>query len=144
MTKVLIALDDKAMADVIATACRQFETLEPFEVPRNRLFELLDEDKRQATIIHFNYTREGCGEFASNIRKMDAEIHILCLLDKDHRDRHNRLKIELGIFSFIPLPVDPFELAKRLQRLETHYAPPLMPVQNSVDNSFGDNNSPVS
>ena len=135
MTKVLIAVDDKSMSDVIATACRQFESLDPFEIPRNRLFELLGEndDEVLATIVHFNYSRESSGEFARRVREADAEIEILCLLDKDHRDRHNRAKLEIGVFSFIPLPLDAFELMKRLQRLEAAHTPQLLNVQSSED-----------
>lgn len=135
MIKVLISINDKSMVDVIATACRQFPELEPHEVPLPRIFELLGQGNCEAIIVDFYYKGQGIGEFVKKIREADSSIDILCLLEKDHRDRHNRLKIDLDIFSFIPVPLDAFELAKRLQRLVARRAPLLMPTYKSDESS---------
>lgn len=120
MFKVLVSLDHPVSSDLVCTALAQFPDCSAHPVPPTRLFEVLGDDRNAAVFIDLERVREAPGTLARRVRAVDPTIEVLCLIPRDERELHNRLKLDLGVFSFVPSPIDAFDLAKRIQRLLEH------------------------
>ena len=120
MIKILISLEDKVMTDVVKTAFKQFPNITAYPVPPHKLLELVQEGPYHAVVVDMDNRREQTGGTVSAIRETNTSIEILTLIEEGQKDRFNRLKVDLDIFSCISLPLDPFELARRIVRLEKH------------------------
>lgn len=118
MPTVLVALQDPALRDQIRTALRLFKGIREVTVPRDRLLDLLrDPAVADALILEHQPGRDGNDPFISQIRTLSQSIAIVAVGDRPDRAHFNRAKVELDILSFVPLPLDPFELLHRLHRL---------------------------
>ena len=121
MIRILICIDDARTQDIVRTAFRQFTTISCNPVPRDRLLELISEHDYHGVVLDFVDRTEQTAEMIRSIRGTDANIEILTLVDRQQKDRLNRDKMELGIFSYLPYPIDAFELARKILRLEKHF-----------------------
>jgi hypothetical protein len=123
MATVLIALQDPTLRDQVRAALRLFPSVRAPHVPRNRVREILTEPGvAEALILDHQPDRDGSDPFIAEIRALDREVAILAVTDQADRHHFNRSKMELDIFSFIPLPLDPFDLLHRLHRLTVDIA----------------------
>lgn len=118
MIKVLICLDDKRTTDVVKTAFKQFPSMTAYPVPQHKLMDLLAEPNYHAVVV--DLARNGGEKLLGSMRAANAGIEVMTLIDRNHKERFNRLKVDLGIFSYIATPIDAFELARRIVRLEKH------------------------
>lgn len=121
--QILICLEDATTSDVVVTGLRQFQDLVVHAVPAARMADLAASGEFAAAIIDLERKHERSGDFAREIRDASPDIELLCLVDRERRERHNRSKLELRILSFIPSPIDPFDLARRIQRLRSTLVP---------------------
>jgi DNA-binding NtrC family response regulator len=117
--KILICLEDAATSDIVDTALRQFDDLVGHAVPADRLANLAASGEFAAVFIDLERRHEKNGDLAREVRAASPDIELLCLVDRERRERYNRAKLEIKIFSFIPVPLDPFDLVRRIQRLRT-------------------------
>lgn len=118
MPLVLVALDDPALRDQIQAVFRMFPEVQAITVERDQVPELLrDPDLADAVIVNREKARSGHDPFISNIRSHNRKVKILAVAERPHRERFSRTKLELDVFSFIPLPLDAFDLLRRVHRL---------------------------
>ena len=117
---VLTAIADSVLADQVRTAVRQCADWRPLLVHPSRLVEALSTDAKPAAVIldHPGQDRD-LPHFVEAIRERAPEIEILLLGERTRRKESYRAKLDLGVFSFIPTPLDPFDLARRLHRLRS-------------------------
>lgn len=121
--QVLICLEDPPTSDIVVTGLRQFTDLVVHAVPAARMADLAASGEFAAAIVDLERRHERSSDFAREIRAAAPDIALLCLVDRERRERYNRAKLELKIFSFIPSPIDPFDLARRIQRLRAALVP---------------------
>lgn len=99
-------------------AVRNFPDLRPVSVPAEHLLEVLAEDHGAAALLlDYQGTGSKPDPVVAQIREMHPELTILVVGKRAQRERSHRARMEQEIFSFIPLPLDPFDLARRLHRL---------------------------
>ena len=120
MKKVLISLEDRRLADVVKTAFKQFPGLAAFPVPPESLVDVLREGGYQAVVCDLHAGGAPANEFLAEIRETAPDVAILALVDQRQRERFNKVKMDFDIFSCLSLPLDPFELGRRILRLESH------------------------
>jgi CheY-like chemotaxis protein len=120
MFRALICLEDKLTADVVKTAFKQFPSMTAYPIPRENALEHVGDGQYQVVVVDLDNDGICDPDFVAELRAANPQIEILALIDRDHKERFNRLKVELGLFSCVPMPLDPFELARRLMRLEKH------------------------
>jgi len=118
MKTVLVALLDPGLGDQIKAGIRNFAGLRPVAVARDQLLEVAGENcNASAVILDHDEKRGHSAELLGRLRHLAPELTILTAGPRAQRESLQRLKLELDIFSFIPLPLDPFDLARRLNRL---------------------------
>lgn len=110
------------MSDVITTAFRQSSSVTTHTVPVDRLLEVVRDPDYQAVVLEIDGTTKGRVELAEAVRRENPAIEILALMDREQKEKFNRLKVDLGLFGYVLLPLDPFELARRVLRLEQSLA----------------------
>jgi len=116
MQTVFVALEDPALRDQVKTCIRNFDNLRAVAVPPDRLLDLLREEHHaSALIVEF----KGTGSKA----EFDKSLTVLVLGKRTQRERSHRIRMHQDIYSFIPVPLDPFDLARRLARLAEDLAP---------------------
>lgn len=120
MYRALIAIDDNPTADVVKTAFKQSSSMTAHTVPTNRLIELAHDPDYHVAVLELDGSRRGGSELAAELRRINRDIEILALIEREQKDRFNRLKVDLGLFAYVPCPLDAFELVKRVLRLEQH------------------------
>ena len=118
MIKVLISLRDAIQSDIVKTAFKQFPAMATYPVPRPRLLGLACEDDIDAVVVDIGKGEEKEGGFIDRLRDHCPNTEIFVLAEPAMRERMNRLKLSHGIFTVVPLPIDAFDLAKRIARLE--------------------------
>ncbi len=100
------------------TCIRCFAGLRAVTVPVESLIDLLGSDTLAgAVIMDHDGSDPESHERIVQVRRLHKDLLILAAGHRSQRDRLHRLKLELDIFSYIPLPLDPFDLARRLNRL---------------------------
>ena len=119
MTKVLISLRDSILSDVVKTAFKQFPSLSPHPVPRRELIGLAAEDDVDAVVVDVEKGEDMGDGIIRRLRDHCPGTEIFVLAESGLRDRMNKLKVSHSIFTVAPMPIDPFDLAKRIARLET-------------------------
>ena len=82
--------------------------------------EITAEGDYHAVVVDLENDGDQERTWIAQLRQDCPKVEILALVDQRFKDRLNRLKVELGVFSFVPLPLDPFDLARRIVRLEQH------------------------
>ena len=119
MHTVLVALEDSVLREQVQSALRAFRGIRAVAVPRERLHEVLREKRgaAQALIVDHQPVCDGEDFFLAEIRSLDRDIRILVVAERPDRLNFNKAKVDLDILSFIPLPLDPFDLLRRLHRL---------------------------
>ena len=120
MINVLICLNDKTLADVIKTGFQQFPTFKIYTVPPTRLVEVVQRRNHGAVVLDLGEAQKEGGGLVGAVRDANPEIEIMALGERQQKEKFNRLKVDLNIFTCIGLPLDPFELARRIIRLEKH------------------------
>ncbi|MCB9832286.1 MAG: hypothetical protein H6807_07400 [Planctomycetes bacterium] len=118
MTKVLISLRDAILSDVVKTAFKNFPTMATYPVPRSRVVGLAAEDDVDAVVIDIEKGEEHEGGLIDRLRDKAPDVELVVLAEPSLRERMNRLKLSHGIFTVVPLPLDAFDIAKRIVRLE--------------------------
>ena len=120
MHRALIAIEDRLLNDVVKTAFKQSSAIMAHPVPRERLVELVQDPDYHAVVLDLDGAKKSEVDLAGAVRATNPEIEILALMDREQKERFNRLKVDLGLFAYVLLPLDPFELARRVLRLEKH------------------------
>jgi len=118
MQNILVAVDDPTLRDQVRTALKIFPGVRGVPVERERLISLVAGGMVPAAVI-LDYQRgqSVADPYIEAIRRANPEIHVLACAEKPERSNCNKAKVDLDIFSFIPLPLDPFDLLRRLHRL---------------------------
>ncbi len=119
MTKVLISLQDDIQCDVVKTAFKQFNSMATYPVPRSHLIGLAADEDVDAVVIDLAKGDEKEGGIVDRLREHAPHVEIILLAEASMRERLNRLKLHHSIFTVVPLPLDAFDLAKRIVRLES-------------------------
>lgn len=118
MQNILVALDDPALRDQVKTALKVFPGIRGVPVERDRLINLVAGGMVPvAVILDYQRGKSGADPYIEAIRRANRDIQVLACAEKPERNHFNKAKMELDIFSFIPLPLDPFDLLRRLHRL---------------------------
>ena len=118
MKNILVGLGDPALRDQMRAALKAFPSVRGVAVERDRLLDLLNSDTAPAAVIvDYQRSRAGADPLIEAIRAANRHIHVLACAERPERSHFNRAKMDLDIFSFIPLPLDPFDLLRRLHRL---------------------------
>lgn len=118
MQNILVALEDPALRDQVRTALKVFPGIRGVPVERERLLNLVSGGMVPvAVIVDYQRGKSGADPFIEAIRKINRDIHVLACAERPERNHFNKAKMELDVFSFIPLPLDPFDLLRRLHRL---------------------------
>ncbi|MAG33174.1 MAG: hypothetical protein CL908_20030 [Deltaproteobacteria bacterium] len=118
MRTILVALRDPTLTDQIRTAMRMFPGVHAITVERDQIQSLVQEpDVADALIVDHERGRAGHDPFIAQIRQVNREIKIVAVADRPERNHFNKTKMELDVFSFIALPLDPYDLLRRLHRL---------------------------
>ena len=122
MIRVLIALDDCVLSDIVVTAFKQFNQIATYRIPTNRTCEMIAGGTYDAVVVALNKGDESRTGSVHRIREVSRNIEILGLVDRDIKDRFNRFKLEHSIFSLVGMPLDAFALARSIARLESTMA----------------------
>ena len=118
MHDILVALDDQALVDNVRTALKSFPGVRGVPVARSRLLGLLSGGTPPAAVIVDHRRHRGeVDPLISEIHRLNRRLPVLACGDLPHPSRFSREKRQLDVFSFIPLPLDPFDLLRRLHRL---------------------------
>lgn len=120
MFRVLISLDDRAMDELVKASFKLFPSLTAFTVPQEKLLELVADPHYAAVVVNLDAATAGRTAFVAELRQVNPGIEIIALVDREQKERFNKLKVDLGLFSCVVSPVDPFDLAKKVLRLEQH------------------------
>lgn len=124
MQNILVALDDPALRDQVKTALKLFPGIRGIPVQRNRLISLVAGGLVPvAVILDYQRGKSGNDPYIEAIRRANADIEVLACAEKPERSQFSKAKRELDIFSFIPLPLDPIDLVRRLHRLREALSP---------------------
>ncbi|MEZ6194213.1 MAG: hypothetical protein R3F20_00565 [Planctomycetota bacterium] len=117
--KILLCIEDAPTRDIVETALRQYGDVAVHPVPPDRLARLVSGDEFAAVFLDLARKHEKAGALVAALREENPRIPVMCLVDRAQRERYNRLKLQHGIFSFVPTPIDAFDLARRIERLRT-------------------------
>jgi hypothetical protein len=118
MLTVLVALRDPIQREHVRAAFRLFPTLRPLTVDRDRVMDYIgDRTLADALILDYEGNRRGDDPVLADIRARNPHIALLVVADRPERAHFNKVKMEHQVLSFVPLPLEPFDLARRLQRL---------------------------
>jgi hypothetical protein len=120
MFRVLISLDDQETDELVRASFKLFPSLAAFTVPHEKLTEIVADPHYHAVIVNLSASTAGRSAFVEEIRALNAGVEIIALVDREEKDRFNKMKVDLGLFSCILTPIDPFDLAKKVLRLEQH------------------------
>lgn len=123
MHTILIALNDRILADQVRAGVRNFKGFRGLVIAPAELEKALEADPEAAAVLFDHPGRNE--ELEELVLRLQAEGHprrLLVVGDRNKRKEAHRAKVELGLFSFIPLPLDPFDLARRLHRLRADLA----------------------
>lgn len=118
MRNILVGIEDPALRDQVRTALKIFPSVRGVSVEPDRLLDLIsDGEVPAAVIVDYRRGKSGTDPFIEAIREANRNIHILACAERPDRSHLNKAKMDMGVFSFIPLPLDPFTLLRRLHRL---------------------------
>lgn len=120
MINVLICLKDKTLADIVKTGFQQFPAFKVYPVPEHKLVDVIEQGNHHAVVLDLAEASKDSGGSIGRVRETSSDIEIMAIGDRAQKERFNRLKVDLNIFTAIGLPLDPFELARRIVRLEKH------------------------
>ena len=120
MINVMICLKDKTLADVVKTGFQQFPAFKVFPVPEHNLADVIEQGNHHAVVLDLEEAQKQSGGLIGRVRSLSTDIEIMAIGDRAQKEKINRLKVDLNIFTCIGLPLDPFELARRVVRLEKH------------------------
>ena len=118
MHNILVGIEDPALRDQVRTALKVFPSVRGAPIQRGLLLDLLSGGGvPAAVIVDYRRGRSGADPFIEAIRAANRDVHVLACAERPERNHFNKAKVDLDIFSFIPLPLDPFDLLRRLHRL---------------------------
>ena len=118
MHNILVGIEEPSLRDQVRTALKIFPSVRGVPVQRDRLLDLIsDGGVPAAVIVDYRRGRSGTDPFIEAIRTANRDVHVLACADRPERNLFNKAKVDLAIFSLIPLPLDPFDLLRRLHRL---------------------------
>ena len=124
MHNILVGIEDPALRDQVRTALKVFPSIRGAPIQRGLLLDLLSGGGvPAAVIVDYQRGRSGADPFIEAIRAANRDVHVLACAERPERperperNHFNKAKVDLDIFSFIPLPLDPFDLLRRLHRL---------------------------
>ncbi len=120
MINVLICLKDKTLADVVKTGFKQFPEFTAHPVPAHNLVDLVSDGGYHAVMVDLDEAQKPDGGLIGHVRDTNTNIEIMAIGDRALKEKFNRVKVDHNIFSCIGLPLDPFELARRIVRLGKH------------------------
>ncbi len=118
MIRILVSVANSASRDIILTALRNFPGVAAFAVPAHELAGLvLGSRDWDAVILDSGSDRGEAFSLVRDVREANGDIEMVAVTDEVEKDSVNRMKLDHDIFTFIALPIDPFDLLKRLHRL---------------------------
>jgi hypothetical protein len=117
MFTVLVSLADPALRDLVRTGIRSFPDLRAVPVPRDELPRLVQDPRVSALICDWQFDRNQEDSLLRKLRELNDQVEILVAGRRPDRDSFHKTKVDLRVQSFIPLPLDAFDLARRLHRL---------------------------
>ncbi len=118
MKTILVALEDLDAVDQVRTALRMFPGVRGVGVPRDGVSAILSgPDAPAAVIIDHRPEAAGSDPFIEQLRAGNGRVRVVACGERPQRRKFHPKKRELDVFSFVPVPLEPFDLLRRLHRL---------------------------
>ena len=114
----MVALEDLDAVDQVRTALRMFPGVRGVGVPRDEVSAILSgPDAPAAVIVDHRPQKGGDDPFIEDVRAVNKRVRVVACGERPQRRRFHPRKRELDVFSFVPVPLEPFDLLRRLHRL---------------------------
>lgn len=118
MFETFVAVKDRQVRDQIRMAFRLNPAFRVSPVPREELLSLIGEPAQiDLVIVDADRDDATTQESLQRIRKANPRTAVALVGDRDESAPLNRAKLEHGVHTVIPTPIDPFDLARRIFRL---------------------------
>lgn len=119
MKDVIIGIDDRGLAEELRAAFRQRKVWLPVLVPAAALRGLLAVAQPPAVaVMAIDPHRTADRDFLASLRAVNRTTIFVGVGGIARGSRSIQGRLEIDVETLIPLPIDPFELMMRLQRIE--------------------------
>jgi AmiR/NasT family two-component response regulator len=116
--ETFVAVRDRQVRDQIRMAFRLNSAFRVSPVPRDDLLSLIGEPAQVDLVIVEAERDDATTEDAlARIRRANPRTAVVLVGDRNDAAPLNRAKLEHGVHTVIPTPIDPFDLARRIFRL---------------------------
>jgi AmiR/NasT family two-component response regulator len=116
--ETFLAVKDLQVRDQIRMAFRLNPAFRVSSVPRTELLSLITEPAQvDLVIVEADADDALTEESLSKIRRVNPRAAVVLVGDRSEGAPLNRAKLEHGVHTVIPTPIDPFDLARRIFRL---------------------------
>jgi AmiR/NasT family two-component response regulator len=116
--ETFVAVEDRQVRDQIRMAFRLNPAFRVSPVPRAELLSLITEPSQiDLVIVEADQDDALTEEALSRIRRANPRTAVVLVGDRSEGAPLNRAKLEHGVHTVIPTPIDPFDLARRIFRL---------------------------
>ena len=120
MQQVIISTHDQRTSDLILIAFKQFPGISAHAVDDSNLNDAARNSACSAIVTDLDPDQAGHSERIRELR-LAAPNAELCLVSKSKRPgRLTQQKREFDLFTTIKRPINPFELARKILRLQSH------------------------
>ncbi len=119
---ILLCVDPPTIRDQVRCGLKLFQGLRAVDATRDQVTRVLEsgEDVDALILSHGSTMADLKDSFLEKVRAKNKKVAILVLGDLPNRQHFTKTKVELDILSFVPVPLDSFDLARRLHRLLDH------------------------
>ncbi len=120
MQQIIISTRDQETSDLILTAFRQFPGLMPYAVETPELTEAARNSACSAIVTDLDPDQAGHSDQLRELQRVAPNAE-LCLISKGKRSgRLAQQKREFNLFTTIQRPINAFDVARRILRLQSH------------------------
>lgn len=120
MQKIIINSRDRTTADLIQTAVKQFPGLAARQVESEQLIEAATLHDYSAIVTDLDPEQAGHADILRKLKQVAPETTLVLVSKGKRPSRLAHQKREFGLFATIQRPIDPFDLARKILRLQTH------------------------
>jgi AmiR/NasT family two-component response regulator len=116
--ETFLSVKDLQVRDQIRMAFRLNPAFRVLPVPREELLSLIGEPAQIDLVVVDAEADDEATELAlGEIRQANPRTAVVLVGDRSEGSPLNRAKLEHGVHTVIPTPIDPFDLARRIFRL---------------------------
>jgi AmiR/NasT family two-component response regulator len=118
--ETFLAVKDMQVRDQIRMAFRLNSAFRVSQVPPEELLSLIGEPAQvDMVIVDAEKDDVQTEESLARIRRVNPRAAVVLVGDRSEGAPLNRAKLEHGVHTVIPTPIDPFDLARRIFRLHS-------------------------